>query len=471
MILRFLKGKEKYYELLKNSLIFGLGLFGAKFIQLFLIPFFTNIFTSSEYGVIDLSITLIELLVPIMTLELSNAILRFGLSQGVDKKSLLKNSLLILSIGIIAIIVLSPALRFYKTLFPWRKYIIVLLIFHCIREQCTIFVKAEEKILIYAFDSFMVAGVVAVFDIIFISNCRWGIGGYFIAEIVGYGVSILFLIIAGKIYTLFDYKSSIDIILLKRMTAYSFPLIFNGISWWITSFSDRAILDFYFSESEVGVYAIASKFPSLMAAVLSVFTQAWIISAIKEYEKQKMSRFFDKVLKLYISVVFTLVSIGIIIIEPILKIYVGRDFYEAWMYVPFLLIGSAFLGVSNYVGSVFSAAKQNVLEMKSAVLCACINIILNLLLIPKYGIMGAVITTMFSYIALAAIRLKNGRNIVYLDKQINKIIVLNTVFLVSESIVIFYSDFFTGCVIAIICLLYNLTSLKQMNVLKRGINR
>lgn len=452
---------KKYVELLKNSAVFGIGLIGAKFVQFFMLPYFTNVFSKSEYGVIDLSLTLIELLVPVMTLQLSSAVLRFGLANDTDKKSLIKCSLVILGVSCAAILMLSPALRFYKTLEQWRWLVIILLTEHCIREQCTIFVKSQERVSIYALDNFLIALVTAVLDIICISGFRLGIQGYFLSEIIGYISSIVFLISAGGIYKYVDIRLKTDHRLLKSMLGYSAPLVLNGISWWITSFSDRAVLDFYFGEGQVGLYAIAAKFPSLMAAVLAVFIQAWVISAVKEYESDKRSRFFDHVYSVYTALLFIAVSAGILVIRPVMNIYVGAEFSEAWIYDPVLLIGAAFLGISNYLGAVFSASKKNVLEMKSTILCAVTNIILNFVLIPRYNIMGAAAATMISYIVLYVIRFVYSGTIVFFNKYRMLSAGMNAVILLGEAVGMVRGNVMFSCGCAGVCMVVNVRPLIQ----------
>ena len=425
---------DKAAELIKNTSIFGFGLFGAKVVQVLLLPYFTNVFSRKQYGTIDLVVTFVDLIVPIVTLELSSAILRFGLSEGVDRKVLSKNAMVILSAGIFVIFLCVPLLQFYKTLSPYKYYVAMLLILHCVRAECSIYVKSVERITVYAIDNILVAFITAVTDIILITGLGYGINGYFTAEIIGYIFSILYLIIVGKLYQFIDIRVPVDKTLLIEMLRYSAPLVLNGVSWWITSFSDRIVLNYFFSEDEVGIYSISAKFPSLLSAILSVFTQAWIISAIKEYERNKESRFFDKICIYYSLILTLMVCVGTIFIESILKIFISEEFFDAWRYVPYLLLGSAFLAISNFFGSIFAAAKKNILEIKSTVICAMCNIILNLILIPNNSIQGAVIATMISYLILFVIRIYDASKLIKIRKHTFIQLFISTLFSIAVAI-------------------------------------
>lgn len=446
---------RKYGELLKNTLIFGLGLVGTKFVQFILLPYFTNVLTTAEYGVIDLVISFSGLAVPIVTLELSDAVLRFGLSEDIDKRELLQNTLCVLLFGSVAAIGVSPLLLFYPTIYNWRWFVVSIIITQGIRTNFALFVKADNRILTYSIDSIMTAIIIAVFDIFLISYLKYGIKGYFISEIIGNVFSIFFLFVFGQIKKYFVVKRKINKNLLKEMMRYSIPLMFNAISWWITSFSDRMVLDWFFSPSEVGIYSVSAKIPAIVTTLLSVFTQAWIMSAVKNYEKEKDVKFFENIFSVYSTLLFILVSFIIIVIKPIMRIYVGHNFFASWYYVPLLLVGSAFLGISNYYGAIYAAAKANLLEIKSTIICAVTNVILNILLIPYFSILGAVIATMLSYIVVVIVRIIDSKKIL-LVKNSKLFLMINFIVLILESALIMDDNYILAGISVLFLLAFNM---------------
>ncbi len=404
----------RYTTLIKNMLIFGLGLLGSKFVQFMLLPYFTNVLSTAEYGTIDLTVTFVGLAVPVVSLELSDAMLRFGLSEDTDKKSLFKNGVMVLLGASLFVLLLSPLLVFYKSISPWKWYIVILVVLQCFKTNFALFVKAENKVVVYSVDSILTALVTAGADVVLLSVYRRGISGYFTAEILGNLVSVCFLFLAGGLGRYWEWARPVDWKLLTQMLKYSVPLMFNAVSWWITSFSDRVVLDLFFSSTDVGIYSVAAKVPSIITTLLSVFTQAWIISAVKEYEKERNVLFFEKIYHTYSALLFSMVSVVMLLIRPMMKVYVGEAFYGAWYYVPLLLIGTAFLGISNYYGAVYAAAKANLLEIKSTILCAGSNLLLNLLLIPRLDILGAVLATMMSYVIVVIVRIVDTKKIMKL---------------------------------------------------------
>lgn len=450
----------KYGGLVKNTLIFGVGLIGAKFVQFILLPYFTNVLTTAEYGMIDLVVTFVGLIVPLVTLELSDSVLRFGLSNKTDKKELVKNSGIILIISSIITVIFSPLLFFYESVSKYRWYIVLLIITQAFRTNEALFVKAINKITVYSLDSVLTAAIIASFDVLFISKLDMSVHGYFLAEIIGNFCSIIFLMFAGKVRRYISFRGIVNWKLLKQMLKYSIPLMFNALSWWITTFSDRMILDMFFSTNEVGIYSVSTKIPAIVTTLLSVFTQAWIISAVREYESEKDKSFFENVYVVYATLLFSFVSILLPAIKTVMRIYVGEDFFEAWYYVPILLIGAVFLGISNYYGAIYASARANLLEIKSTIICAVSNILLNFLLIPQWNILGAVLATAASYGIVVIVRMIDIKKIISIKNPVKNIVFM-AVLLVIEIYFTMIENWVMAIVFAMLQCLINILLLKK----------
>ena len=113
---------------------------------------------------------------------------------------------------------------------------------------------------------------------------------YIVANII----SIIYLNIVGTpIRDLL--KGKINKVLLHDLIVYSIPMIANGIAWWVITASDRFILQYFKGEASVGIYSVASKIPTLISTFSGVFMQAWIISAVTEFDEEREKQFYSKV--------------------------------------------------------------------------------------------------------------------------------------------------------------------------------
>jgi len=399
---------SKFKVLLSNTLVFALGSIGSKFIMFFLLPLYTNTLTPEQYGVTELVITGSYLLIPFLSLSIQDAVLRFGLDKNNNSGEVLKNACLVLLGGTIVSVCLSPLVKLYAPIADWTLYFIIIMLLHMYRTILSLYIKAVGKTKLFAIDVVLYTLILAILNIVFLLVYKMEIVGYFISMICAALVSILFLTIMGGIVK--DLiNSKINKILLKQMLIFSLPMILNAVSWWINNSSDRIMLEYFKSTKAVGIYSIAAKMPSLLTSITIVFTQAWVISAVNEYDTTKDETFYKKTFSGYNLLLVVFASLIILIIKPFMQIYVGSSFTCAWKYVPYLLLGAIFLSYSSFFGAIYTSAKKSINVMLSTLLAAFVNIILNLLLIPKIGIQGAAIATMTSYLILGIYRMLDSR--------------------------------------------------------------
>ena len=184
----------------------------------------------------------------------------------------------------------------------------------------------------------------------FLVVLHWGIKGYLLAYILANSVVAIYAIVIGKSYRALSFNK-LDFTVLKSMVKYSVVLIPNSFMWWIMNSSDRIMVSSMVSVSANGIYAISYKIPTLMSVFTSIFNQAWGYSAIKENGAIDEQEYNNTVLRMLIS--FTMITaIGLIAItKPFLTVYVSKDYYDAWRYVPFLLIGSVYMTFGTFFAS------------------------------------------------------------------------------------------------------------------------
>ena len=143
-------------------------------------------------------------------------------------------------------------------------------------------------------DSIFYNLILALTNIILLTAFHLGVQGYFAALIAANTASLVLLIAVNKKDIKLE-QSYISLSLLKRMLSYSLPLIFNSISWGIMGTADRMMLVSMINGDANGIYAAAARIPSLLSLVTGVFTQAWSLSAIQDFEEENDSRFYENV--------------------------------------------------------------------------------------------------------------------------------------------------------------------------------
>lgn len=445
---------NKYSTLKKNTIIFTIGNIGSSLISFILIPLFTNYLTTSEYGRIDFITMLISLLIPIITLNFIEALIRFGVDKEYESKEVI--STIIFSIipiyGVLLIIflILIKLDIINNSILGYLGIFFVVSLYQFLQQ----YTRVIEKLIIYATSDILYTIIFSVLNVIFIAKFRAGIQGYFTSYIIAYITASIFLIIKAKIYK--DIKLSLyNKEYLREFIKYSTPLIPNNLSWWIVNASDRFLIKIFCGYSNLGIYSIANKIPQILNTFYGLFFKAWQISSIKELGKEDTERFYEQIFK-YISKAMFTVGICILLgINVIFFIMIGEEFKDAINYVSVLVLAIIFFTLASFLGSIYTAYKKSKNVLKSTIISAVINIALNILFMPFWGAIVSCYSTLASYLFLFIYRLYDSRQFMKLKIDVKDLIISSLIFiLMTINIGIFKLSLTTFIINVILFIMY-----------------
>lgn len=394
--------RKKY--LMKNTAIFAIGNFTTKLIAFILVPFYTYVLTTEEYGVINLIFTICTVISPLLMLNLQDAVRRFLLDKNADQDAILTSECIVVAFGHIIGLCILPLLGLYNEISTYSVIIYFYLVSISTNVIAVEFLRGQEKMKTYVLCSVVSSLLVAVLNIFFLTKFHMGVKGYFLAFIIAYYVSTVIAVIAGKQYRVVTHWK-FDASLFREMIKFSLPMIPNSLLWWVSSSSDHIMVSHIISTAANGIYTVSYKVPTLISTISNIFMQAWQISAIKDSDKKDSVEFSNKMLDAYIRLNVLITAGLLVIIKPFLRIYVSPEYFEAWKYTPFLIVGNTFLTLGTFVGTSYYVQKDMKGNMYSACSGAILNIILNVILIPTIGVQGAAIATCLSYIVVFIYRI------------------------------------------------------------------
>jgi O-antigen/teichoic acid export membrane protein len=187
-------------------------------------------------------------------------------------------------------------------------------------------------------------------------------------------------------------------VLTKDMLKYSVVLIPNTFMWWIINSSDRIMITAFLGSSANGIFAVSSKIPTLLSTLVTIFNTAWSYSAIKENESKDKDAYANSVYNGMVMLALVIGALMIFVIKPFLSLYVSADYYTAWRYTPYLVVGFVFLSLASFLGTYYTVNKDSKGFLFSSMIAAGCNLALNYFLIPWLGIAGGAIATAISYI-------------------------------------------------------------------------
>ncbi len=429
---RMNESRNKY--LLKNTAIFALGNFAPKLVAFFLIPLYTNVLSTYDYGIIDLITTICTIAVPIITMNIAEGVLRFNLDKNVDRDKITKIGCYILIIGFVIGLVVLPISQLFDSISNISILIYLYVVFTASSQFFLYDLRGKELLIKYSIGNILNTFLIASLNILFLVVFKLGIIGYLLAYIFAQVIISAYAFVVGKSYKCL--KSKLDYSNMKEMLKYSLVLIPNSFMWWIMNSSDHIMVSSMISIEANGIYAISYKIPTLITTLNTIFNQAWQYSAIREDGAKDEEVYCNSVFKSLVTVTMIIGITMMAVIKPFLKWYISADYFEAWQYTPFLIIGCVYLMLATFISMSYSVHKDSCGFLMSGSFGAILNVLLNFALIPLIDVYGAALATCISYIAVFLFRLIHTRKYIKYNILIKEFIV-GTILLLSSSVLIF----------------------------------
>jgi len=395
------KKEGKYKYLLNNIALFSVSNFVSKILVFLLVPLYTGVLTTREYGIADIMQVTMLLLVPALTVNMGEAALRFGIEKSDKRGSILKCGLryvfiadvIVLAAAVIACFFVSQEIRTYLILF------IFLFAANNIYEFLVLFFQGSELVPVVVIGSVTSTVIMICANLVFLLVLRIGLMGYVFSQIAAYAfAAVLMLILGRKFGAQTDFTE--DKQLSKEMLEYGKPLLFYSTGSWVNNAADRYIVAGICGSAANGVYGVSYKIPAILMVFQRIFAQAWQMSATKSYKDDKSDEFFSTMYKAYNAFMVIGCATLILIVRFVAFVLFQKDFYEAWRMVPPLLISVIFGALTGFLGSICLAHKDSKSMGIATGIGAAINVGLNFAFVPYFGAMGAAWATAASYFTM-----------------------------------------------------------------------
>lgn len=431
--------KNKYTTLISNTIIFALGTFGSKLLVFLLMPLYTSVLTTAEYGAMDVVVNVSNMLLPLVIVSINDGVIRFGMDRAYKRRDVFSTGIWVSLAGFGIFLIFWPAMKKIGMISDYTALIYLYVLAAALQGVSAQFVRAMGLVRLFAFNGILNTLSTVVFNVLFLVVMKWGMYGYVLSVILSNVASMIFLWIAARLYRYMHWWKGIDRDTVREMIIYSLPLIPATIMWSITNVSDRFFVTHYLGEAQNGIYSVAYKLPTIISVISAIFTQAWQLSAIGERESDDREQFYSNIFKSYQTIVFLAAGGILLLIKPLMHLLVSDSFFEAWQYTPLLVVSVVFSCFSSYFASFYMASKKNIMAMVTIFLGALLNVVLNYYLIPIYGLNGAAGATAASYIFIFVIRAIDTRRLFCIDLGLRKLL-LNSLLLGLQAWLLMQND-------------------------------
>ena len=452
---------NKYKKLAMNTGVFAIGSFGSKILVILLTRLYSRNLDPTSSGIKELLEPTALFLQPIFTFALQEYLIRFGLDKNYDKREVFTTSGLITLAGMLIMAIIVPILSLLPVMSYIRGYTILLVIYvttSSIRMLCQQFVRSRDMVKLFSLDGILATLTLFLFNLLFIAVFHWGVTGFMLAVILSDLLSSIFLFVIADLRR-FARPEYFNLKLGKEMMRYAAPLIPTIVMWTITSLSDRMFIQNMKSDrvqlggTSLARYGYANRIPNLISMVSTIFFQAWNMSAITENDSADRSEFYEKVYNAYEAILFIASAGLLLIIKPLTGFFVVssnyKEYADVYLFTPILVSAVLFMSLNQFLGSIYSATKHTKNSFWSALVACSVNIVLNIALIPEWGIQGASIATFLSYYVCFWIRIIDTRYYVPFKFNMVRSLINTTLLFIMAWTIIAAPRFWIPCLLAL----------------------
>ena len=396
---------SKNTELAKNTLILTIGKICTQFLQFFLLPLYTACLSREEYGAADLIITYTSLFLPLVILQLDQAVFRFLIDVREDEK--VKKVNISTAFYFILFLIFCASAIFFIVQFFINSELKYYLLLNLIAGMCSNTMLQISRGLgdntTYSIASFLSAATQIGLNILLLVVFDFGAPAILVSPVIGNVVAALFVFIKKKLLRYLSVRD-FDKRQLKILLKYSLPLIPNALSWWVLGASDRTIISAYLGMGVNGLVTVAHKIPSAFQSVYTIFNMSWTESVSFHINDKESKKFFTEVVNDMFRL-FSCVAIGITACLPfVYDLLIDNEYKEAEMLVPLFMVASMFNVVQGLYSCIYVALKRTSDIAKTNIGAAVINIITHILLIKYIGMYAAPVSTILGYAAMTIYR-------------------------------------------------------------------
>ncbi|MBN2103678.1 oligosaccharide flippase family protein [bacterium] len=406
-------------RLFKNSAIYGIGHILSRFINFLLLPLYTHVLTREEYGMVGIFFTYIAILSILYTYGLSSAFFRFYLAKEEKSErdrvfstaffallitSGLFSALLILFANPLSQILFSGSIQNGTVSVPFVvRMAAVILFFDAIGLLGFLVLLSKEKSVLYAVLKLLFVLMNVGCNILLVVVLKMGVEGIFMAN----AIASCFCMLSVLPVMLKHLRKMFSPALFQELLAFGLPYIMVNASVIVMDTIDRPLLKRLASIEEAGLFNAGVKLGMFMAIFVSAFRFAWfpffMSHAKVENAKVTFSRVLTYVLLACLSV-FLLISFYI---DPIVRFdffgysIIGSEFWDSAVVAPVVMLAYIFYAVYiNFLIGIYLKKKTIYLSyITGAGMLG--NILLNILLIPSIGMMGASWARLGAYLIMA----------------------------------------------------------------------
>jgi O-antigen/teichoic acid export membrane protein len=400
-------------DLARNTLVIGLGRFAARGLNLVMLPVYTRVLTTAEYGTVDLITAYTALIVPLLTVQTEMAVFRFL----VDARGNRSEQTRIVTAAVLAVspamalLALVCAIAGFWTTIPHGALLACYSAAVVVSGLSGQIARGLGRNLLFAASALTGAAATLLCNLWLVVAWRQGVTGMLISLIAA-NLAITVLVTARLGLVRLVRPRTFEKARLRAMWAYSGPLVPSGLAWWVVNMSGRAIVAAVLGTTAVGVYAVATRYALVVEFGVGVIALSWAEAASKHIADSDRNEFFGRVFAVGLRAFGAAGLVVVAATAAVFDLLTGPAFHQAYIYVPPLVAAAVAHGLVELYTGIYIATKRTKRAATTSLAAAAVGLTVNLVAVWYAGLWAAVAATLTAFVFMAVIRHRSLRSVV-----------------------------------------------------------
>lgn len=381
--------------LIKNTTIYALGDIIPRLIGFISLPILTQYLSPADYGIVNYVNTLNTFLLALGFLSLNTYFLVFfyRCETKEEQQKLLGNlsSFILLLNAVIVVILLIFGPSIFKALgsnIDFYPFIIIAVftnffnLFSILPSALFRVLERPMPLTILNVSRGVIAFGLTLVLVIFFDYTALGV--LYANLIVNFVFAFVFMyMIRNHMVWNLDFKQ------IKSALAFSLPLVPGAIAYYLTTISDRILIDKYLSLSELGIYGIAAT----IALILNIFSfgayKAFEPYIFKNWGSDQFLNVFNNIRNSFVYVLLIGVLLLCLFAKEFFILMTDVEFHKAYKYVPMIIIGVYSSSIGLLYGTIITVKGKTKINSLIVIVGATLSVTLNIIFLPQFGLLTA----------------------------------------------------------------------------------
>ncbi len=405
--------KKALINLTRHSYIYTLSTFIQRMLGLIMTPIYTTYLARNVYGDYSLLYAFIAFMNVVYLYGMDVAFMRYYFLGRFKKEDVYSSAFWAVSGGALLVsgllVWLSPTfsqLIFNDDLYIWPlKLAAAILFMDTFSNLPYLILRVEERSVAYSVVRILRFLIELSLNIWFVVVQGEGFLGILYANVLASLLNILMLLPIQWRYL----KGRFRLPAFREMALFGLPLIPNGLAYLLIEMSDKFLMNHFLGRETLGVYAANYKFGTILLFLVSAFRTAWQPFFLKVARQDDAKRIYARVLT-HFTLVGVVMVVGVSYLLTDLLTFdiggfslLGRKYWAGLPIIPVILTSYLFYGLYvNFTVGVYIRKRTRLMFLFTGA-GALVNIASNFYLMPAYGMMGAAVATLLSYMVMAGL--------------------------------------------------------------------